>query len=52
MDILSIIKGATLGIPKGMKKCNFYFFAFTIDILIGNENIGCEEHKTKKNCLR
>ena len=56
MDILSrkeIIKCATLGIPKEMQKCNFYFFCFnfTIDILIRNENIGLEEHKTK-NCLK
>ena len=47
MDILStkeIIKYVTLGIPKGMKKYSFYFFAFTTDILIRNEN--------RKNCLK
>ena len=43
MDILStkeIIKNTTLGIPKGMKKNPVSItFAFTIDILIRNENI-------------
>ena len=37
MDILSteeMIKHANFEIPKGMKKFHFYFFAFTIDILI------------------
>ena len=41
MDILStkeIIKYVTLGIPKGMKNTVSISFAFTIDILIRNEN--------------
>ena len=43
-DILStkeIIKCVTLSIFKGMKN------AFNVDILIRNENIFFEEHKTK-----
>ena len=41
MDVLStkIIKHATLEISKGMKKRSFFSFAFTIVILIRNENI-------------
>ena len=53
-DILSIIERiqrAILWIPKGMKKCSFYFIAFSVDILIRNENIVPEERKTK-NCLK
>ena len=45
--IIEIIQRATLGIPKGMKKCNFYFIAFSINILMRNENITFKEHKTK-----
>ena len=47
MDILStkeIIEHVTLGILKGMKNAISISFAFTIDILIRNENI--------KNCLK
>ena len=39
MDIIS-----TNGIPKRMKNSVFISFAFTVDILIKNENI--------KNCLK
>ena len=41
MDILS--RKEITGIPKGMKNAVSISFAFTIDILIRNENI--------KNCL-
>ena len=49
-DILrakEIIQRATFGIPNGMKKeCNFYFYCFSIDILI--RNIISEEPKTQR----
>ena len=51
MDILStkeIINCATFGIPKGMKNAVSVSIAFTIDILIRNENIGSKEHKRTK----
>ena len=47
IDILSteeIIKHVNLEIPKGMKNAISISFAFTIDILIRNENT--------KNCLK
>ena len=49
MGILStkeITKCVTLWIPKGMKNAISISFAFTVDILIRNENIGSNEHKT------
>ena len=54
-DILStkeIINRATFGIPKGMEKCNFYFYCFGIDVLIKTENIISEERKNKKTRLK
>ena len=42
-----MIQSAILGIPKGMKKCNFYSIAFCLDFLIGNENITSEDCKTR-----
>ena len=50
MDVLSIkeiIQHGSLWIPKGMKKCNFCFIAFSIDILIRNENMISQERETK-----
>ena len=44
VSIKEIIKCATLGIPKGMNKCSFYFYC---NILIRNKNIISKEHKTK-----
>ena len=49
-DILSIeeiIQRATLWIPKGIKNCNFYSIAFSINILVRDENIIFEEWRTK-----
>ena len=47
--IQEIIQRATLGIPKGMKKNAISIsIAFSINILIRNENITSEQHKTKK----
>ena len=45
-DILNtkeIVNRAIIGIPKGMKKCNFIFIAFSVDILVRNKNIDSEE---------
>ena len=45
-----IIQHATLEIPKGMKKNTVSIsIAFSIDILIRNENITFEEYKTKNH---
>ena len=41
-----MIQCATLGIQKGMKK-NAISISFCLDFLIRNENITCEECKTK-----
>ena len=46
-----MIQCATLRIPKGMKKCSFYFYCFLLDFLLRNENITSEECKAK-NCLK
>ena len=46
-SIKAIIQCATLGIPKGMKKCNFLSIVFCLDFLIRNENITSEECKEK-----
>ena len=46
-SIKEMIKCASLGIPKGMKKCNFVSIAFYFDFLIKNENITSEECKTR-----
>ena len=44
-----MIQCATLGIPKGMKKCNFYFYCFyALTFFIRNENIISKESKKKK----
>ena len=48
-SIKEIVKRATLS--KGMKKCSFYFYCFSVDILIRNEDIISEGRKTK-NCLK
>ena len=45
--IKEMIQSATLGIPKAMKQCNFYFYCFCLDFLIRNENITSKESKTK-----
>ena len=41
-----MIQCATLGIPKGMKKCSFHFYCFCLDFFIRNENITSQECKT------
>ena len=46
-SIKEMIQCATLGIPKGMKECNFYFYCFCLDFFIRNENITSEECKTR-----
>ena len=44
-SIKEMIQCVTLGIPHGMKKCNFYFFC--LDFSVRNENITSVEYKTK-----
>ena len=46
-SIKAVIQRATLGIPKGMKKTVSISIAFSLDVLIRNENITFEECKTK-----
>ena len=46
-SIKEMIQCASLGIPKGMKKCNSISIAVCLDYFIRNENITFEEWKTK-----
>ena len=47
-----MIQYASLKIPKGMKKCNFYFYCFCLDFFIRNENITFKECKQKTVSFR
>ena len=46
-SIKETIQRATLSIPKGIKNAVSISIAFSLDVLIRNENITFEERKTK-----
>ena len=52
LNIKEIIQRATLWLPKECKNAIPIFIAFSIDVLIRDENIISEERKTKKAYLK